>query len=57
MKYHVIMLEKRNSGSALRVPYPVYEYTQHAAPCWDPCEVDFPLSYCEEVKVILFNKL
>ena len=45
------------SGSALSVPYPVCECTPHAAPCWDPCEVDFPLSYCEEVKLILFNQL
>jgi hypothetical protein len=44
-----------NSGSALRVPNSVCECTPHAAPFWDPCEVDFPLTYCEEVKVILFN--
>ena len=51
----VVVRQKRYSGSALRVPYSVCECTPHAAPFWDPCEVDFPLTYCEEVKVILFN--
>ncbi len=45
------------SGSALRVPYPVCECTPHAAPFWDPCKVDFPLTYCEEIKVKVFKQL
>ena len=47
----------RYSASALRVPYPVCECTPHASPFWDPCKVDFPLTYCEEIKVKVFKQL